>query len=77
MERKMEVTLETTFSARPNGSLHIAANLRSDDDSRVELSIYHDEEHMSHGHLVTSDARFNEAPGTRMEINYVEKCFEI
>ena len=74
MERTMEVTLETTFSAQPNKSVHIAASLRCDDDTHVELSVQY-EEQLSHGQSFTSDAEFHDAPSTRVDINYVEKCF--
>ena len=75
MERAMEVTLETTFSAEHIKSVHIAANLRCDDDTNVEVSVQYEEEQVSHGQSFTSDAEFHDAPSTRVEINYVEKCF--
>ena len=71
-ERRIEVTLETTFSAQHNKSVHIAANLRCDDDTHVELSVHYEDEHVNQ---FIRDVRLDIVPSTTLEITYVEQCF--
>ena len=75
LRRSMDVTMETTFSSQSNKTVRIAANLRCDDNTHVEMSIYYEDEHVSHSQSFTSDAGFVDIPSTTVEIHSVEKCF--
>ena len=74
-ERRIEVTLKTTFSAQHNKSVHIAANLRCDDDTHVELSVHYEDEHVSCVNQFIREVRLDIVPSTTVEITYVEQCF--